>query len=230
MAGKKLPRRTMSMAKRASGTAEAAADLDVVENAIGTPEDDGPDGAPRFDHALLFMGWALAVAGIVAVLITVKVLFAGVDADFSLLPDGYRQEVGLEEEPVDVDAQPDGATAQVTTVDTHSPFAEARTSEPIILDVDCPPDTVEISTGPLPVDTVCIRGQLAEPIAQLTPAAVEVEHVHRIIVESGDRSTIGGQPIPDGLHCQEDEAIGFDSVPDTLFCIHAEPDNVPDGK
>lgn len=38
----------------------------------------------------------------------------------------------------------------------------------------------------------------------------------------GERPSVGGTPIPAWLHCQEDEVIGFDGVPDTLECIHIE--------
>lgn len=39
---------------------------------------------------------------------------------------------------------------------------------------------------------------------------------------SNDTSTIGGTPVPNDLHCAEDEVIGFDGIPDTLICIHID--------
>ncbi|KKK83275.1 hypothetical protein LCGC14_2795050, partial [marine sediment metagenome] len=72
---------------------------------------------------------------------------------------------------------------------------------------------VQISTGPDPVDTVCVQGQLVNgPSIEPTPI------VQRVIVIGPNAATIGGTLVPSGLHCQEDEAIAFVGIPDTLVC------------
>lgn len=38
---------------------------------------------------------------------------------------------------------------------------------------------------------------------------------------SSGQATIGGTKVPE-LHCQEDEVIGFNGIPDTLVCIHID--------
>lgn len=41
---------------------------------------------------------------------------------------------------------------------------------------------------------------------------------------SGDGPpTVGGTEVPDGMRCHEDEAITFDGLPNTLFCVQQTP-------
>lgn len=234
--GKKLPRKTMSMAKRGTAVAEEAAGLDLLEDAIGNPETDGPNGGPRFDMPTLICGWLLAMASVALVLFAVKAVFPSADTNYAMLPEGYAESVGL------VTSQSgDGLTSQerMTYVDpaasVRSPFPEARTQQPVILDVTCPAGNVEISTGPHPVDTVCVRGQLVEEIPPAS-AVVPTPMAQRIvIVGSDDGAMIGGTTVPDDLNCFEDEVIGFVGIPDTLVCVHIDtlqelfpdPDTLP---
>ena len=218
MGKSKLPRRTMSMAKKASATADAAADLDLVEGIIGNPEADGQ--TPSLTRLLL--GWAIGMASILALMGACAVLpFTEADTDYSMLPDGYREATGLAD--AKIGRQSDGSVRQADgsiRADDFavSPFPEAQTRDPVILEVDCPDGTVRIATGSGPADTVCVRGQLAS--ADPPPS----EPTTDIIVVSpatGDTSTIAGTLVPANLDCAEDEVIAFVDV-DTLACVHYE--------
>ncbi len=37
-----------------------------------------------------------------------------------------------------------------------------------------------------------------------------------------DVATIGGQPVPGNLHCQEDEVIAYYGIVDTMTCRHTD--------
>jgi hypothetical protein len=41
-----------------------------------------------------------------------------------------------------------------------------------------------------------------------------------LVLPSCEGATVGGTPVPDDLHCEEDEVIGFHGVPDDLACLH----------
>lgn len=177
MTKKKLPRRTMSIAKRGVKAAEDASDLDLVEGAIGNPETDGPDGDGRFTTGQLLLGFALAVVFTFGLLFVAQAMLDSPDTNYSMLPDGYREETGLSP---DVDIQPPGSVALVDDDDgSRSPFPDAQSRDPVILEVDCPDGTVQISTGARPVDTVCIRGQLVDgqPPQSTAPPTPVVQHV-----------------------------------------------------
>lgn len=211
----------MSMAKKASATAEAAADLDLVEGAIGTSAT-----RPAMNNGQLLLGFALSIVALLAVVLAYQLVFGSVDLDHSALPDGYRESTGLAVDQ-DVDegtaaliravaiVNADAAREPDATVDGRSTFASAKTQEPIILEVACPVGTVQISTGPEPVDTVCVQGQLVGS----APAEPTVQ---RVIIFGPNAPSIGGTLVPAGLHCQEDEAIAFVGIPDTLFCVHVD--------
>ncbi len=217
MTAKKLPRRTMSMAKKASATAEKAADLDLLENAIGDT------ATNNFSTAQLIVGIGGAVLAVLAIMLMASVIFGSADTDHSMLPDGYREATGLAEPEPTTTVDGDAVTVTADTVTrSNSPFPSPQSRSPIIVEVTCPAGTVEILTGERPADTVCIVGTLGRapaPASEPEPTPI----VQRIIVINGtDRSTVGGTDVPDGLHCAEDEAIAFDGIPDTLFCVHIE--------
>lgn len=175
--GKKLPRRTMSIAKRGVNTAEAAADLDLVEGAIGNPETDGPDGEGRFTTMQLLLGFALAVVFTFGLLFVAQTMFEGPDTNYSMLPDGYREATGLSP-GVDIQPPPSVVLADDDDDGSRSPFPDAQTRDPVILEVDCPDGTVQISTGQRAADTVCIRGQLVDGGPQQSTAPTPlVQHV-----------------------------------------------------
>lgn len=225
--GTRPPRRTMSMSKKASKLAEDAAGLDLLEEAIGNPETDGPNGGPRFDTLTLVAGWGLAMLSVVAILFTVKAVFPSADTDYAMLPDGYRAAVGLPGAALASNA--DGITpledmigyADPAASTTRGIFPDATTQQPVILEVTCPPGSVEISTGARVVDTVCVRGQLVGQV----PAAASVPVAPTpiiIVVPANGGPAIGSTTVPDDLDCQEDEVIGFAGVPDTLVCVHVD--------
>ncbi len=199
MAAKKLPRRTMSMAKSAAATAKEAADLDVIEDTLGSDQ----DNASRFTASQLVLGWLMALTTLLLVMIMIKVVLGTPNLDFPMLPDGYRDAVGLHEGTGDAsvhqheEATATGKTAPVSK--PRSPFPTAKQQTPIIVSIECPSGTVAIATGGTVADTVCISGTLLD----------------------GSDATIGGTVVPK-LDCQEDEVIGFIGVPDTLVCIHIE--------
>ncbi|KKK83273.1 hypothetical protein LCGC14_2795030 [marine sediment metagenome] len=171
----KLPRRTMSMAKRGVKRAEELADLDLVEGAIGNPETDGPDGGPRFSHPQLILGWTLGLVMVVAFMFLGKALFASANRDYSMLPDGYREATGLtSDEPAELTGyEGNGRSTLPSAARVDSPWAEPVAEVPIVLKVACPDGTVHIATGPNEADAVCIRGRLVtEPVA--TPTAQEM--------------------------------------------------------
>lgn len=220
----KLPRRTMSMAKRAQGTAKAAADLDIVEDAIGSEE----ENAERFSTSQLALGCVGAILGIVVVLFAAAFLFGSPGSDHSMLPDGYREATGL------APAYQGNGRSALPSVQ-RSPFPNAQQEVPIILEVTCPDGTVHIATGERVADTLCVRGVLVEDATTPTPDTPDTPETVQIIVVPPASptptlrvSTVGGTNVPDDLHCQEDEGIAFDGVPDTLYCVHVEPDETPD--
>jgi len=223
----------MSIAKRGVKAAEDAADLDLVEGVIGNPETDGEGDAPagepspaiegntaRYPMARLLLGWALGLAGILVIMGACATLpFSETDTDYSMLPDGYREATGLAERDADVKIgrQSDGSIA----ADDYpiSPFPEAQTKDPVILEVDCPDGTVRISTGNGPADTVCVRGQLVDDVP--VPAPGSTTDIIVVSPATGDTSTIAGTDVPSDLDCEEDEVIAFVG-PDALACIHYE--------
>lgn len=190
--GKKLPRKTISMAKRASAVAEDAADLDLVEEAIGSDEE-----RPH-DYKTIAVGFGGAVLFMLLTMMLVRVIFGSPDTNFSMLPDGYRESVGLVSAAEEV---PNQRAELPSTLRTRSPFPEPATEQPIILDVDCPSGTVEIATGAGAADTVCVRGQVVQ-----------------------DAPTVNtGEYVPGATPCVEDEV--YDQVSGT--CIHVERNAPP---
>jgi hypothetical protein len=154
----------MSMAKRASATAEAAADLDMVEDAIGTEE----ENAERFTTTHLLIGMLGAVLLLLVGIVAFAALAGGSDTNYSMLPDGYRASTGL-----DPAYQGNGRSALTSA--PRSPFPSAQQAEPIILEVTCPSDTVHIATGENVADTLCVRGVLVEDAnATPTPETVQI--------------------------------------------------------
>ncbi len=216
----KLPRRTMSMAKRAVKLAEDASDVDAVEAVLGAPH---AGKAPAFEG---MVAWAAAILGIV-VLMLAGTLVCSVantgESDFS--PEGALPHV------TGGDAfyrEGDPADGRMGT-GRDSPFPEAQQEDPIILEVVCPPGTVHVATGPDAADSLCVVGQLAgQPTAaptfaptlpEPTPttfaptAAAPTGIAPRALPDTGqgiDQSTIGATLVPFGLHCAEDELIAFD--------------------
>ena len=237
---KKLPRRTVSMAKRAGKLAKDASDLDLIDGAIGTEAE-----RPAASTALLLIGFALTMVSVLALVLAYQMVFGSVNTDHSMLPDGYRASTGLSTATAYVDAGTDGDPAagtdgdpadigvdvgvdastvpepepSATVYDGRSLFASARTAEPVILKVACPVGTVQISTGPSPVDTVCIQGELVA--GQAVPPTVQ-----QVIIFGPNAPTVGNTLVPPGLHRQEDEAIAFVGVPDLLVCVHIEQEPV----
>jgi len=231
----KLPRRTMSMAKRAVKAAEDAADLDVVEGAIGAPH----ERPPVFEGML---GWVGAIFGIVMLMLAgtlvCNVANSG-DPDFS--PPGAQSE--QERTGSDFYREGDPNDGRMGA-GRDSPFPEAEQEDPIILEVVCPPDTVHVSTGSTPADSLCVVGELAgaapTPTLQVAPtfaptsaptvAPLPTDTMPQALPDAGhgDQSTIGATLVPFGLHCAEDEIIGFDpngqrtdgGLP--LGCIHVD--------
>jgi hypothetical protein len=171
---KKLPRRTMSMAKRANATAEAAADLDLVEDAIGTEE----ENAERFTTSHLALGMFAAFAAIVLLMGGAWLLFGSQSTagDFSMLPDGYRESVGLS----DPSYQGNGRAALPSA--PRSPFPSAQQEIPIILAVTCPDGTVQIATGENVADTLCVRGKLVTGTTPEPTPTPEPETVRIVVV------------------------------------------------
>jgi hypothetical protein len=205
------------MAKRANATAEEAAELDLVEDAIGTEE----DNAERFTTVHLALGMLGAVVVLLVGIVAFVTLTGGSDANYSMLPEGYRESVGLT-------TAYEGNGRSALSSAPRSPFPSAQQEAPIILEVDCPADTVHIATGANVADTLCVRGVLVEDDAS-TPTPEKSETIRLIVVPptatpTSRASTIGGTTVPDDLDCEEDEGIAFRGVPDTLFCVHIEPE------
>lgn len=64
---------------------------------------------------------------------------------------------------------------------------------------------------------------LPQPVALALIGLVALAMVCAPPTDAGrDASTIGGTLVPDGLHCAEDEVIGFVGIPDTLVCVHTD--------
>lgn len=253
----KLPRRTMSMARRATKLAEDAAGVDAVEAIIGAPHAGKP---PIFEGVI---AWIAAIAGIVilmfAATLVCKVAETG-HPDFS--PAGALSREAPESEAFYREGNPnDGRMGS-----GRSPFPDARQEDPVILEVVCPPDTVHISTGSTPADSLCVVGQLAgtaptpatvapTPARGVTcsysetfthdvcsdgtfpcdmaavPARGCTVQLPRALPDAGqgiDQSTIGATLVPFGLHCAEDELIGFDPTGQPTIdglpigCVHVD--------
>lgn len=214
--GKKLPRRTMAMAKRANATSKAAADLDLVEDAIGAEE----ENAERFTTMHLGLGMLGAVVLLLVGIVALTALAGGSDTNYSMLPEGYRESTGL-------DAAYQGGEQAALPSAPRSPFPDAQQEIPIILDVDCPDGTVHIATGDNVADALCVRGVLVGDAdnGTPTPETIRLEVVplpEPTPTPTIKASTIGGTTVPDDLDCAEDEGIALAGVPDTLFCVHIE--------
>lgn len=186
--GKKLPRRTMSMAKRANATAEAATELDLVEGAIGTEE----ENAERFTSGQLILGWLGALAIMAILLFVASRLINTGDGAYTMLPDGYREQVGL---GVDNDPayQGNGRSGLPSAPRSSSPFPDPQGEMPIILKVTCPDGTVEIATGEGVADTVCVRGRLVQ---ESPPTSTPVAQRIIIVSVKTETSTATDTPTP----------------------------------
>ena len=147
----KLPRRTMSMAKRAVKLAEEAADVDAVEAVIGAPQEKLPIFAG-------IIAWIAAIIGIV-VLMFAATLVCNIaetgESDFS--PPGAQSR----EREADAFYQEGDPSDGRMGSGNRSPFPDAEQEDPIILEVVCPAGTVHISTGATPKDSLCVVGELA---------------------------------------------------------------------
>lgn len=216
--GSKLPRKTVSMAKRGAGQAKAPT-LGVK----GKAAEEEPDAeeteeaipANAFTTTQLTIGVLGAAAIILGVVIVTALLFDEPDgASYSMLPDGYRAAVGLDAEEEQAILADILGTAEEEPA-YGSPFPDAQGRPPIILDVACPDGTVQIATGSRPVDTVCIKGRLVEPDAEPEPTVSPTI----VIVPSG--ATIGDHTVPP-LTCREDELIGMVGLPGVLACVHID--------
>ena len=166
---KKLPRRTVSMSKRASAVAEEAADLDLVEEVIGTE-----DERPR-DYKTVLAGFGMAIAFLLITIALIRIVFPAVNVNHSMLPEGYQESVGLITD-TQAPAMPvvgGGATTPSVQRGSTSPFPDPVGEMPIILAVDCPVGSVEIATGAYAADTVCVRGIVVDdaPASQPVPTA-----------------------------------------------------------
>lgn len=197
MAGKKLPRKTMSMAKK--GVAGTRADTGT-----GMP-------VPIVPNGTVLLGAGLALLVLVLVIGMARLIFPTANTDHSMLPAGYRAATGLDASDTRGDVLPTGTPQMQGDGRSKSPFPTPRGQEPIIVEVDCPAGTVQILTGDAPADTVCIRGQLADDDAPATPRA------QRIIIDDG--ASIGGIDVPP-LECAENEVIHWmDEDTDALGCV-----------
>ena len=178
---KKLPRRVQSMAKRAGKVVEAAADLDLIEGLIGKEGEGNGDGngngegvpgtrkgkLPPFAY---MSAWAAAVGTIIVIVLAIRLILAlpfggGEVADFS--PDGAQtRSVALNVANAGV-----LPSAQRDVGDLRSPFPLPVTDTPIIMAVTCPDGTIQIATGDMVADTVCVRGVLVLDMPAATPTA-----------------------------------------------------------
>lgn len=202
----KLPRRTMSMAKRAVKLAEGAADLDLVEGAIGN------DGNAKIGAFQFAGAWLAAIVG--TVIIIGAVAFACQQTQVS--PDWSPPGAQSRETPFYQTGDPtDGRMGNA------NPFPDARTEDPIVLEVTCPDGTIHIATGPEAVDSVCIQGKLAgvpTPTPTRTRTATPT-------ATTPPGSSIGADTVPSGLACEEDELIGYvndGTPPFALGCVHVD--------
>lgn len=195
------------MAKRAAKTAEDAADLDLVEQAIG----EEPKGKPGpFDYALAY---GAALFAIVLIMAAARLVFA---------PPSFGGD----------DVDPDARLAEVERIiDRANTFPDPRAvaHDPIVIEVTCPDGSVHVQTGPQPSDSVCVTGSVVEPGQQPEPSPTAEPFSQAASTalpapptQEPEQSTVGGTNVPPGLHCQEDEGIRFYGVPDTLGCVHNE--------
>lgn len=173
----KLPRRTMSMANRASKIAEAAADLDVMEQLTGDAhpggdvEPDSPVERERRKPGPLDYLWAWAGA-----IATVLVLVFGIRFAFAIPISGESEDVkgvdpgAFQSDYISEYGYPGVTEPYYRQGQGRSPFPEPETVDPIIIEVECEPGTVHIATGPDADDSICVKGRLAtEPETQPEP-------------------------------------------------------------
>lgn len=221
MAAKKLPRRTMSIAKRGVATAEAAADLDLLG---GDEAAEAKANAPPVSAGAQVGAFTAVIVALIATIMIVRLIMA-------IPTGGTGGEAPFGVEGALTRATPTApAPASMSTGDTgrstlpsapRSPFPEASQAAPIIMAVDCPDGTIQIATGDMVADTVCIRGVLvADGLPTPTPTA-SVPNVI-LITGEGNRASVGGTDVPNGLTCEEDEVIGFVGMPDVLVCVHVD--------
>ncbi len=222
MTAKRMPRRAKSMANRASKIAEGAADLDLLG---GDEAAEAKAEAPPVSTGAQVGAFTLIIVGLIAVVMIVRLIMAiptggtGGDAPFGI--DGALTRSTPEAEaPASA-----GATGRSTLASVpRSPFPIADQDEPIIMAVTCPDGTVQIATGDMVADTVCIRGVLVtgDDDALMSETSSIVAPNVILVTAEGDRANVGGTDVPNGLTCAEDEVIGFDGQPDTLVCVHID--------
>ena len=218
------------MAKRAAGLAEEASDLDVIETLTGQAdhqtrgEEEQSPVAPQPNTGQLVLGAACAFAMVIGIMLVAKLLFAAPDTDYSMLPDGYREEVGLTD--TDAPADDDALAAIGTDGEAdlasapRSPFPKAQTDDPVILEVDCPKGTVQIATGDNAADTVCVRGTLDEggPASGTTSTPPII-----VIAPTGEQSGTNGIAQPPASGQSDIDGIPPASVRPDGTTTDAEP-------
>ncbi len=91
-------------------------------------------------------------------------------------------------------------------------FPDAPVRAPIITGVECPPDSIQITVGNAPADTVCVRGRLADtPYSETSSIAIPP-------LTWGSVCNTSGCTPPVFRPCLEDERV--DTI--TGECIHVD--------
>ena len=157
----KLPRRTMSMAKRAVKLAEDASEIDAIEAIAGAPTGE-KIGAFQFVGA-----WIAGVGGLVLIIAALGFACNVTTAKPDWSPPGAQSREAVGEAFYREGDPTDGRMGS----GRDSPFPNAQQEDPIILEVVCPPGTVHISTGATAADSVCVKGELAGMPASPTATA-----------------------------------------------------------
>ncbi len=200
----KLPRRVMSMSKRAD---KLASDLHEVLLGEGEEEEEQSSPSPEGEEgghppAWAYIGaWLAGVAFLLMVVLGTRLIFTiGTDVD---VPLGVQtREVSEPEYQAARDALREPTPTPATT--TSAPVSRSggatsgmrcEYSAHYTHDVCFPPD------GTLTSEASSIPAHYHPP-------------------EQGT-ATVGGTTVPE-LECEEDEVIGFFGVPNTLACIHID--------
>lgn len=170
---KKLPRRAKSMANRAVKTAEAAADLDLLGG-------DEAANAPPVSVGTQAGAFTLVIVALIAVIMIVRLVVSiptgGGNGDAPFGIDGALTRVTPTAEPVLRLGSNNGLEGTSTLLSVpRSPFPSAQQDTPIILAVACPVGSVQIATGGMVADTVCIRGELVTADGASAPPLSYVE-------------------------------------------------------